>query len=106
MLQIETLQQENNSLKKQAQKFKEQFLQQKVRRLHSFYVTLYAACSNSERLNAHLEATCQSDSQLAKAVAVVGVCIVEPDGRRILWRRAVLTRLTGLSIVQCCFILH
>uniref|UniRef100_A0AAX7SEF3 Golgin A3 n=1 Tax=Astatotilapia calliptera TaxID=8154 RepID=A0AAX7SEF3_ASTCA len=28
--QIETLQQENNSLKKQAQKFKEQFLQQKV----------------------------------------------------------------------------
>uniref|UniRef100_A0A3Q4G2C7 Golgin A3 n=1 Tax=Neolamprologus brichardi TaxID=32507 RepID=A0A3Q4G2C7_NEOBR len=50
--QIETLQQENNSLKKQAQKFKEQFLQQKVRRLHSFYVTLYAACSNSERLNA------------------------------------------------------
>lgn len=54
MLQIETLQQENNSLKKQAQKFKEQFLQQKVRRLHSFYMALYAACSNSERLHVHL----------------------------------------------------
>lgn len=36
----------------------------------------------------------------------MGVCIVEPDGRHILWRRAVLTRLTGLSIVQGCFILH
>lgn len=87
LLQIETLQQENISLKKQAQKLKEQFQQQKVS-LPSFLALtvhdiMYGSlilgkvrrCQGEEPLHTFIKHS-SGIYQLARADTVVGGCIV------------------------------
>lgn len=96
-LQIETLQQENSSLKKQAQKLKEQFQQQKVNpalgTVHKLLavVKLVEGREKSRFVYMRMQQPTQAD-------AGVGGCIVAPDGCR-------LRRMSdGSSSAGCCLI--